>query len=214
MTLVPSVAAPQPILAEILAAGLARAGDALAAMSGHEVAIVGADVVACGSAQLIEIAGGPDTTVVAVYIGITGPLHGHALLILPLDGAHRLAAILLDGMVEARVDGEHGGATLEFDALELSALQEVGNVTISACLNVLGQLFPEPVHPTVPQAVIEFAGAILDSVLLDLVADSDEILAARTTFAIDGEAIGGTIVILPDRHSLELLADASVRYVA
>lgn len=208
MTVMPRVAAPEPILASVLATGLARAGEALAAMSGHEVAIASPDVVSCGPADVIESAGGPDCVVVGVYVGITGSLTGHALLLLPPHGARHLAGILLEGILDPAPSLTAPDGSILLDPLEVSALQEVGNVTISACLNELGRFFPDPVHPTIPQAIVELAGAILDAVLLDLVAESDQLLAARTTFAIGGETVDGTILILPDRRSLAALAAA------
>ncbi len=202
------VQAPESILATVLATGLARAGDALGALSGHEVTIANPSVAACSPAEVIDSAGGPDAVVVGVYVGITGSLTGHALLLLPPEGARRLAGILLEGMRDP--DAAQGGPDdgFELDPLEMSALQEVGNVTISACLNELGRFFPIPVHPTIPQAIVELAGAILDAVLLDLVAESDLLLAARTTFTINGDHVDGTILILPDRRSLTALAVA------
>ena len=97
---------------------------------------------------------------------------------------------------------------LSYDELELSALQEAGNVTISAFLNELGMHLHEPVQPTPPQIVIEMAGAVLDAVLLDLVSDADQVLAARTTFSEGGRAIDGTLFVLPRSESLRVLLDA------
>lgn len=198
----------QSSLSTVFASALARAGEALAEMSGHAVSVDPADVRLCRASEVIEAAGGPDAIVAGVYVGITGSLHGHALLLLPPDGARRFAAILLEGIVEpgealAGPDGD-----LALGPMEASALQELGNVTISACLNELGAYFEEPVHPTVPQAIVELAGAILDAVLLDLVAEVDQVLAARTRFTIGGEAVDGTILILPDAPSLDALAGA------
>jgi chemotaxis protein CheC len=97
---------------------------------------------------------------------------------------------------------------LVFDELELSAVQEAGNVTISAFLNELGMHLRRPVQPTPPQIVIEMAGAILDGVLMDLMSTVDEVLAARTTFTEGGREIDGTLLVLPRADSLSILLDA------
>jgi chemotaxis protein CheC len=97
---------------------------------------------------------------------------------------------------------------LAFDELELSALQEAGNVTISAFLNELGMHLHNPVSPTPPQIVIEMAGAVLDAVLLDLVGDADQVLTAKTVFFADGRAIDGALLVLPRPDSLPVLLDA------
>jgi chemotaxis protein CheC len=197
-------AADQIALSDTFGHGLRRASDALAEMTGHEIIVSAPSVRLCSPADVIEMAGGPDAIVVGIYLGISGSLTGHALLMLPPDGAHHLAQILIDGV--AHPANEPGAADgLAFDELSMSALQEVGNVTISAFLNELGTHLAEPVMPSVPQAVVEMAGAILDAVLVDLSLEGDSLLAARAAF-IDGEdAIEGTLLVLPRPESLGTL---------
>lgn len=209
MTLAAGSAAWQATLSAVFLNALARAGDALVAMSGHHVLVQPPEVRMRRASDVIDDCGSPDAIVAGVYVGISGPLHGHALLLLTPDGARRFAALLLDGVVEpgAGLPGPDGEPAL--GPLEASALQELGNVTISACLNELGAYFEEPVHPTVPQAIVELAGAILDAVLADLVGDIDQVLTARTSFTIGGEPIDGTILLLPDAPSLERLVEAA-----
>jgi chemotaxis protein CheC len=197
----------ETVLAHTFARAMTRAGEALGEMSGHELAVSAPDVRFCRPQEVVEMAGGPDTVVVAIYLGITGSLQGHAILLLPPDGAHRLADVLLDGFIDP-VDPSAPVEPLAFGELELSALQEVGNVTLGAFLNEIGRHLQEPVQPTVPQAIIEMAGAILDAILVDLVADTDEVLAAQTTFHEGGNVIEGALLVLPRPESLAVLVEA------
>jgi chemotaxis protein CheC len=208
MTLVVGSDLWQASLSTVFLNALDRAGEALRTMSDQRVEVESANVRMCGVGEVVAQVGSPDDVVVGVYLGITGSLHGHALLLLTPDGARRFAGLLLEGVLEPSdaLAGPDGDVVLS--AMETSALQELGNVTIAACLNELGKYFEEAVHPTVPQAIVEFAGAILDAVLLDLVTDVDQVLAAGTRFTIGGETIDGTILILPDAPSLARLAEA------
>jgi chemotaxis protein CheC len=198
----------ETVLAHTFARAMTRAGEALGTMSGHELAVSAPDVRFCRAHDVVEMAGGPDTIVVAIYLGITGSLQGHAILLLPPEGAHRLANVLLDGFVEPTEPSMVAAEPLAFGELELSALQEVGNVTLGAFLNEIGRHLQEPVQPTVPQAIIEMAGAILDTILLDLVADTDEVLAAQTTFHEGDNDIEGALLVLPRPDSLAVLVEA------
>ena len=198
----------ETVLAHTFAQGLMRAGLALAEMTGHEIIVAAPDVRRCSPADVIAMAGGPETVVVGVYVGICGSLSGHALLMLPPDGARRLARILLEGMVQPAGDDSGPEDPLAFSSLELSALQEVGNVTISAFLNELGMHLHEPVMPSVPQAIVEMAGAILDAVLVDLSVEADQVLAARAAFIEGYDAIEGTLLVLPRPESLGTLLEA------
>jgi chemotaxis protein CheC len=197
------------VVAGTFGRAMKRAGEALGSMSGQVIDVQTPLLQRCSAADVLTMAGGPEAIVLAVYVGIWGSIEGHALLLFSPADAHRLAKILLAGLlgpgelpIEATTD------VLAYDELELSALQEAGNVTISAFLNELGMHLHEPCQPTPPQVVIEMAGAVLDAVLLDLVSDADQMLAAKTTFSEGGRAIDGTLLVLPRADSLRVLLDA------
>lgn len=197
----------EAILTGIFCRAMRHAGDALFEMSGRTVAITTPELRRCSPSEVLELAGGPDALVVAVHVGVFGGISGHALLVLPVGGALRMADRLLEGIGET-VEHHELGPVPELDEMERSALLELGNVTIAAALNELGEHLGEAIHPTVPEAVIEFAGAVLDAVLLDLLQASDEVLAARTLFLEGSDTVDGTLLVLPQADSLRSLAHA------
>lgn len=198
----------EALLAALFGRAMRKAGDALAEMSGHAITVESPAVRRCDAADVIGFAGGPDAVVVGVYLGITGSVTGHSLLMLSVDGARRLASVLLDGMFDDVEPGLDEMGLPAFDPLEMSALQELGNVTVGAFLNELGMHLHEPVQPTVPQALIEFAGSILDAVLVDVAAAEGEILAAQTRFVEGERGIDGTILVLPHPTGLLTLLNS------
>jgi chemotaxis protein CheC len=201
--------AGQHAVAGTFGRALKRAGEALGSMSGQVINVETPLVRRCSAADILAMAGGPESIVLAVYVGIFGSLEGHSLLIFSPTDAHHLAEILLAGLLgPGELPMESTTDLLTYDELELSALQEAGNVTISAFLNELGMHLHEPVQPTPPQVVVEMAGAVLDAVLLDLVSDVDQVLAAKTTFSEGGRAIDGTLLVLPRPDSLQVLLEA------
>jgi len=201
--------AGQSVVTGTFGRAMKRAGEALGAMSGQIIDVQTPQVRRCSAADVLALAGGADSVVLAVYVRIFGSIEGHSLLLFAPPDAHRFAQILLAGLFgPGEAPAQTAGNVLAYDDLELSALQEAGNVTISAFLNELGMHLHEPVQPTPPQVVIEMAGAVLDAVLLDLVSDTDQILAARTTFSEGGRAIDGTLLVLPRADSLRVLLDA------
>lgn len=187
---------------------MGAAGRALADMSGQAIQVVATEVVRTAAHRVVDTAGGAGTVVVGIYLGITGSLDGHALLVLQPDGARRLAALLLEGFATPRpVELDELGMA-RLDELELSALREVGNVTVGAFLNEVGRHLEEPVVVTVPVAVSDMAGAILDGVLADLTSDIDEVLVVRTSFINNGDTIEGAVLVLPRQESLVALTAA------
>ncbi len=209
MTLLALSEVGERVVASTFSRAMQRAGEALGAMSGQIIEVSTPQMQRCSAEEVLSLVGGADAVILTVYVGITGSLQGHALLLFgPADG-HRLAGILREGLLgPGELPLDPNADPLAFDELELSALQEAGNVTISAFLNEIGMHLHEPVQPTPPQVVIEMAGAVLDAVLLDLVMDVDQVLAARTTFSEGGRAIDGTLLVLPRSDSLPVLLEA------
>jgi chemotaxis protein CheC len=200
--------AGQSVVSGTFSRAMKHAGEALASMSGRRVEVQAPELRRCTAGDVITMAGGPEYVVLAIYAAFAGSLRGHALLLFsPLD-AHRLARILVSDLRHPQEPSPTSGVLLSFDELELSALQEVGNVTISAFLNEVGMHLHEPISPTPPQVVVEMVGAVLDAVLLDLVGESDQVLAAGTTFSEGGQPIDGTLFVLPRPESLPILLDA------
>lgn len=197
------------VVAGTFSRAMKRAGEALGAMSGQIIEVSTPQMERCTAEEVLQLVGGADAIILTVYVGITGSLQGHALLLFAPPDAHRLAHILLEGLLgPGELPMDPNADPLAFDELELSALQESGNVTISAFLNEIGMHLHEPVQPTPPQVVIEMAGAVLDAVLLDLVVDVDQVLAAKTTFSEGGRAIDGTLLVLPRAEGLPVLLEA------
>lgn len=201
--------AGEGVVARTFSRAMRRAGQALGSMSGNVIDVKTPTLRRCTAGAVLEMAGGPETVIVAVYVGIKGSLQGHALLLFSPADAHRLARILLASLVGPHEPpAEASSDPFDFDELELSAVTEAGNITISAFLNELGMHLHEAVQPTPPQLVIEMAGAVLDAVLVDLMSDVDQVLAAKTIFTEGGRDIDGTLLVLPRASSLPVLLDA------
>jgi chemotaxis protein CheC len=187
---------------------MGAAGRALAEMSGQAIQVVATEVARTTARHVVDAAGGAGTVVVGIYLGITGSVEGHALLLFGPEAAQRLATLLVEGFETPPAVAVDELGMPNLDELELSALREVGNVTVGAFLNEVGRHLEQPVVVTVPVAVSDMAGAILDGVLADLASEGDEVLAARTTFINGGESIEGAVLVLPRQESLVALATA------
>ena len=189
------MSAPTPIGAA-LERGIAGAGAALEALSEGRVVIDPPAIRELGPADLVADLGSPDRVVVGVYVGFDGPLSGHALLLMTPTGATRICRHLVDGAGLAR---PASATDPVLDDLGRSALEELGNIVISAVLNELGRGSDVAIHPSVPQIVEEMAGAILDSILADLLVDCDTVVVGRSTFVEAGDTFDGWLLVMPRR---------------
>jgi len=184
----------QDVTAASLVRGIEAASATLRQFSNGRVSIDMPDVRTATPAAAAAELGPPDDVVVGIYVGFEGGLSGHALLLMTPDGADRVSRHLLigNGLLDPGSPGSEPSPELH-----QSALEELGNVVISAVLNELGRDTPTAIHPMVPQAVTEMAGAILDGVLASLVSQTDEVTVARSVFRDDGDAFDGWLLVLP-----------------
>lgn len=141
--------------------------------------------------QVPEITGDASQPVVAVYVGIEGDLHGHAMLMMTAESACRVSDMLM---------GQPVGTTTALDNMALSALSEAGNVCVSGFLNALSDDLKFVILPTTPQVVEDMAGAILASVAADLYLSGEDVLLIETGFVGD-ESVPGHFLLMLDRDS-------------
>lgn len=186
-----------PALLTAFVAGLEGAASSCEKMCGGRLQVSSSEVRRLSATDVLISAGGPEVTVAAVYVGFSGRLSGHAVLMLPADEARSLARIILGGLADGTDDESASIATAGMTTLERSALEEIGNVAVSAVLSRLGDHLGEAIDPTVPVFVHDMAGAVLDAIVSD-VADVDEmLLAARTRFSQDAREATGVLIVVP-----------------
>lgn len=186
-----------PALLAAFGAGLRGAASSCEAMSGGRLHVSSSEIRRLTTADVLISAGGPEVVVAAAYVGFFGRLSGHAVLMLPATEARSLARIILDGLVDMTPPGSADIAMAGMSALERSALEEIGNVAISAVLSGLGDHFGETILPTVPAFAFDMAGAVLDAIVSEAADEDGTLLAARTRFSQDGRAAMGVLLIVP-----------------
>ena len=206
--LTPSQAA-SPLTAEqlatvrgVFAAGLDRAAASLSEMVGNEVRVLDGRAEVVSIAAAAALAGTPDASRVAVYLGITGAFNAHVVLLLTPEDADRLSGLLLGSQPD----------TPEDEALRESALGEVGNVMGSSFAIVLGDLIGSPLWSTPPTVRTDMARALVDGLLATVGGDQERILVIVTQFArfdvIPRFAVEGTFLVVPEPDGLATLFEA------
>lgn len=174
-------------------------------MSGGRVHVSSSEVRRLSATDVLVSAGGPEVPIAAVYVGFSGGLSGHAVLMLPPADARSLARIVLGGLTEGTGASDPAAdpanvADAGLTSLERSALEEVANVAVSAILSRLGDHLGEPIHPTVPVFVYDMAGAVLDGIVSEATGTDEMVFAARTRFAQDDRDATGVLLVVPARH--------------
>ena len=170
----------------------------LSEISGHRVAVsaptIGIHPVHALVRELGPFVSGPAASVHQVF---SGPISGDAILLLNYEGSVKLSNLL----VEKHLRSER------LDATTGEILTEVGNMLLSACLGVFGNLLQVHVTFSIPQLHLNS----LEHFLTSISVKGDELRYAvviTSSFNILGQEVDGRLVIILGVSSLERLIQA------
>lgn len=135
--------------------------------------------------------GGEEQIMVGVYLGVEGDITGSMMFLVEKESAKHLINKIMMGM---------GSESDEFGEMELSAMQEVGNIITGAYLNSLSMLTNLMIYPTPPALTVDMAGAILSVPAIEFGQLGDNLLLIQSQFYDDVE-IDGYFILIPDLES-------------
>lgn len=140
--------------------------------------------------EIADTVGGSEQIVIAIFLRVEGEAPGNLFIILSLNSAKRLLKKNMAG-----IDVEEEG---RYSEMELSALNEIGNILAGSYLSSLADFTELPMFPSVPSLAIDMAGAILSSGLMQLGQMGDHALLIDTTFVEDQAEVEGHFILIPD----------------
>lgn len=187
-------------LQETVDVGLLRSQEGLSGFLGTPVQLIGCRSDLVRVLEVPTLLEDPDRVVLGIYVGFHGDMSGHGLLLFDETSACWLGNRLLGDPPDTCDLG---------DPLMISAILELGNVTVSGFLNGVADRFGAAIQPFVPCVSHDMIGAILGYIAAALSIDMDFAVAIQTRFNFpDNADISGYLLLLPDRESLQLLLHA------
>lgn len=178
------------VLKELGNIGAGNATSALAQMLQCKVDMLVPQVKLLEFQDVAASMGGEEQIMAGIYLGVSGDITGSIMFLLEKDSARNLVKKLTGVSAE----GE------EFSDLELSALQEVGNIITSSYLNSLSSMTKLTISPSIPSLAIDMAGAILSVPAIEFGVIGDKILLIQTQF-FNEIHLDGYFVLIPDLES-------------
>lgn len=136
--------------------------------------------------------GGEEQIMVGVFLGVEGDITGSMLFLVEQNSAKHLINKVMMGYGD--------NSTENLTEMELSAMQEVGNIITGAYLNSLSMITNLTIFPTPPSLTVDMAGAILSVPAIEFGIYGDKILMIQSQFFDDVE-IDGYFVLVPDIDS-------------
>lgn len=181
------------VLREIGNIGAGNATTALATMIGTKVDM---RVPKVGLMEFKEIGaemGGEETIMAGIYQQIKGDISGSIMFLLEEKSARVLVSKLM---------GVESNSSEPFNEMEISALQEIGNIITGSYLSSLSTLTNMTIDASVPSLCIDMCEAILSVPAIEFAELGDKMLLIKTEFS-DDVKLEGYFILVPDLTSYE-----------
>lgn len=182
------------VLREIGNIGAGNATTALSQMLSAKVDMKVPKIELLEFHELAEMIGGAENIVVGILLTLEEDIDGMMMFLMEKGAAKRTVQMLMGGYAQ-----EDGGD--DFSEMELSAMQEIGNIITGAYLSSLSTLTNLTITSSVPYMAIDMAGAILSVPAIEFGKISDKALLIETEFGDAGEAVNGYFILIPTLES-------------
>jgi chemotaxis protein CheC len=167
------------ILTEVATIGAGHAVSPLSRMIGHPITIAVPELQLTQVEMVPELMGAADATTTVVLVKILGPAPGLILLLLDPGDAHRLVKDIAQGQ-------------------ETSAIEELTNILVGASLGALSRFLGLSFPQSVPVSTTDMLRAVVNEVLSELGAKSNQVLVLGITFTVPDLTVSGRLHFIFD----------------
>ncbi len=180
----------------LVSRGIVNSLSGLSDMVGHELRVTSLDLKQYPAKDVAMLLGGPENTVIGIYLTIEGDATGHLMLMHDPKIAFQLIDLQL---------GLPPGTTQGLEEMERSVLGEMGNITGSFFLNALADASGLNLTISPPVIMIDMVGAILDIALTKIMQEQDDVLVIKATFSAGDRQMNGTFMVLPTSDFMKVI---------
>lgn len=181
------------VLREIGNIGAGNATTALSQMINVKIDMKVPNVELLEFKELSDIVGGAENLVVGILFTLEGQIDGMMMFMMDVDASRHLVNLLLGNTDE--------NTSSEFTEMELSALNEIGNIIAGAYLSSLATLTNIVITSSVPYMAIDMAGAILSVPAIEFGKIGDKALLIETEFGDEIREVNGYFILIPTINS-------------
>ena len=195
------------VLKEIGNIGAGNAATSLSKILGKKVGMNVPKVNIIRFNEMEDVVGGADTLVAGIYLEFSGDIEGTIMFVLDEYSAKNLANVLINSSwkLPSECSGEKEKG---FSEIEVSALEEVGNILAGAYLGSLSTLTGLRIIPTVPDMAYDMVGAILSVPMIEFGQYGEHVLFIETEFIDGSDHIRGYFFLIPDMESYPVILES------
>lgn len=187
------------VLREIGNIGAGNATTALSQMINSKVDMKVPKVELLEFKEVSEVVGGAENIVVGILFSLGGDIDGMMMFIMDKSASRHMVNLLM-GNIQGLEDNDNKEYK-EFTEIELSALNEIGNIIAGAYLSSLSSLTNLTITSSIPYMAIDMAGAILSVPAIEFGKIGDKALLIETEFDNLEKALNGYFLLIPTLDS-------------
>lgn len=193
------------VLREIGNIGAGNATTALSQMLNQKMDMSVPKVELVPFNEISDVMGSEDQTVVGIMLGFEGDVEGMMMFLFDTKSAHHLVNTLMMRDKEDGVEEE-----VEFSEMDMSALNEIGNIVSGSYLTAISKLTNLKMISTVPEMTIDMIGALLSVPASEFGKYGDKLLLIQSQFG-ELDFVNGYFLMIPELDSYDkLLASLGV----
>ncbi len=149
--------------------------------------------------ELAEVIGGAENVVVGILLALQSDIDGMMMFVMEKKAAESIVNNILPG-----AGGDAGGNTdRDFTEMELSVLQELGNIIAGSYLSAISSLTNMCITSSVPYLSVDMAGAILSVPAIEYGKVSDKALLIQSEFGDKSLTVDGYFILIPTLDAFE-----------
>lgn len=186
------------VLKEIGNIGAGNATTALSKLLDARIDMRVPKVNLAGFSEITGIIGDEEQVMVGILLSLEGDVNGMMMFLLDTASAGKLVSAVLKRQEAEEKD------IYDFDELELSALNEIGNIITGAYLSALSDLTKLTIVSSVPTLQVDMAGAILSIPAIEFSKIGDKVLLIETQFDEESN-INGYFLLVPELESYDVI---------
>ncbi|MCL4554877.1 MAG: chemotaxis protein CheC [Actinobacteria bacterium] len=176
--------------------GAGHAATALSQLTDNPIGISSPTLEIVPFSDVPNVFGGPERLVGAVFVKLLGDAHANMLFM-----ADRDSSLGLVDMMRGRPPKTAKSFGLEEEKL----LTHTASILIAAYAAAIGRMTDLSVLPNTPHFALDMAGAVLESVAIQMSFLSDETIFVRTIFTSEDASVDTALLFLPDTEALEVI---------
>lgn len=185
------------VLKEIGNIGAGNATTALATMLNIKVDMSVPNVALLPFDNISSFIGSEEQTVVGILLEIQGDIDGMMMFLFDMKSAHHL----VNSLMMRDVHQDENGMTY-FSEMEMSALNEIGNIVSGSYLSALSGLTGMKMVSSVPALSIDMLGALLSVPAIEFGKYGDKLLMIQSEFGED-DFVTGYFLLIPELESYD-----------